>query len=152
MRIFCENLIPGAMYRLNILGIVIEDLLEDEQHFDIHLYDLDRLYYDKRTKHIFDMLEARQAERNLAVATSMHNSSESPFSTLDVHVLRDIVEKSMHQNLAKMKTGECCVCFETKNLHQVCENKHQLCPACRLGWLQQLKLTCPSCRAPMFGT
>ena len=107
MRIFCEKLIPRAMYRLNLLGIVMELLLTTEQHFDIHLYDLDRLYYDKRTKHIFDLLEARQGERNLAVATSLHNFSESPFSTLDGEILRNIVEQSTQQNLAKMKTGEC---------------------------------------------
>lgn len=152
MRIFCENLIPPAMYRLNLLGIVIELMLMHDIQFDIDLYDLDRLYYDKRTKHIFEILEQRQVDRNLAIAQSLHYPGNSPLSKLNVDLLRNILEGSMQPNLAKMDVGECCVCFDRKNLHQVCKNRHQLCPACRLSWLQQGKTTCPSCRAPMFAS
>lgn len=150
MDIFCGNLLPDSIKTLNILGLVLLSFLLANRWFNIDLYDLDRLYYDRTTQRVFELVQAQQGEKNLAVAMALGNR-QSRFGQLGVGLVRNILEKTEQPNLAVMRADECCVCYDTKNLHQVCENKHKLCPECRLDLTRRGDERCPTCRAPRFG-
>jgi hypothetical protein len=152
MQIFCGHLLPRRMYELNLLGIVMLLLLKNGRHFDIDLYDLNRFYYDKNTHGIFEKLEQAHYHRNVSMAMSLDKNDGSPFSLLNQDLLRKISENAMPKSMEKMSLDECCVCFQKKNLYEVCMNHHLLCSLCRLELARHGGLNCPMCRAKMFGT
>lgn len=148
--------LPDAIRRQNLLGKAILKLMEHGTDFNVDLFDLSRLFYDETTERIYERLQNDRNERNFILASSQHHNQQSPLAELSRETLRTIAQLTLAENLRGLRLGECCVCFETLDLHTVCpnigENLHQMCGICRVNMNAGNQFTCPMCRTRMHGT
>ena len=156
---FGKDILPDALRQQNVLGEIIHRLMQDVQptgHFQFtDKFDLDRFIYNKYTRQIFETLETDRTNRNFALASSQYRNLASPLSALSVPLLQYISRHSLRDNLRGITVGDCDVCFETADLHKVCDrgpDGHRLCGNCHERFILDRNLKCPQCRGPLGGS
>lgn len=154
MHIFCDRNVFSNIFRpRNLLGKLLLQLIEDGEDINIELYDLRRFFFDDTTKKIYARLQRNQNELNLVFRSMAppYNKSNSLFSNLPSDLRSKILEQLVPENLRALEREECVRCFNTRNLHEVCQGGHKLCATCYVEWVQ-LGNNCPVCRRRMHGT
>jgi len=156
-QIFCnENQFRAMFRRPNLLGKLILQLMQNGENINLDIYDFTRFPFDDTTRSIYDRLQRNQNERSL-VFRAMEDPynrfyHESPISTLPGDLRARILKESVSENLRRIQRDECGVCFNVRNLHQVCHNGHKLCGTCHAQMTGRGQFNCPICRTRMLDT
>jgi len=110
-------------------------------------YDLSRLRDNEATRKIFEILEEKRQERELAFAWGR------VFPQKVLKKIFDVTTLDWHaKNYPGCHVDTCVICMNLANLHVVCTNGHRLCKTCRADMRRRGQHNCPQCRAPMLRT
>jgi hypothetical protein len=139
-----------------LLGEVIVQLLEAGEDINLNIYDFSRFPVDVMTRSIYNRLKRNQNERSLVFRRMQvpynRHYHQSPISMLPEELRAKILDDTVPENLRRLERDECGVCFNVRNVHQICTNGHKLCGTCRVSMLRQGQLNCPFCRTRTMDT
>jgi len=155
--IFCNQPHFRSIFlRPFLLSEIILQLMEAGEDINLEIYDFSRFPLDDTTRRIYNWLKRKQNEQSLVFRRMEdpynRHYHQSPISMLPVELRTKILNESVSENLRRLERDECAVCFNVRNLHQVCTNGHKLCGTCRVEMIGRGQFNCPICRTRMIDT